>query len=79
MRMFIKTNEFDKLSRRYACIKCGTWVSIKAQSCKQCQHSFTDNDKSSMQTLYNQNKEQNWQHTILPIIFVILVIALLLI
>tara|TARA_B110000091_G_scaffold210885_1_gene254550 strand:+ start:12307 stop:12489 length:183 start_codon:yes stop_codon:yes gene_type:complete len=43
----------------------------------QCQHSFTNNDKSSMQTLYNQNKEQNWQHAILPIIFVILVIALL--
>jgi uncharacterized membrane-anchored protein len=52
-------------------------VSIKAQNCMQCQHSFTNNDKSSMQTLYNQNKEQNWQHALLPIIFVILVIALL--
>jgi uncharacterized membrane protein YvbJ len=77
MRIFMNTNEFDKLSRCYACIKCGTWVSIKAQNCMQCQHSFTNNDKSSMQTLYNQNKEQNWQHAILPIIFVILVIALL--
>ena len=40
MRIFRKTNEFDKLSRRYACIKCGTWVSIKAQNCMQCSASI---------------------------------------